>query len=51
MRLFDLCHDLETISARELGEKGPAYLRRLTAELAVVEDALIHWESKGMAKQ
>jgi two-component system sensor histidine kinase RpfC len=51
MRLFDLCHDLETISARELGEKGPAYLRRLTAELAVVEDALIHWETKGMAKQ
>ncbi len=51
MRLFDLCHDLETISARELGEKGPAHLRRLTAELAIVEDALMHWGSKGMAKQ
>jgi two-component system, sensor histidine kinase RpfC len=51
MKLFDLCHDLETISARELEEMGPAHLRRLSAELAVVEHALLHWESKGMAKQ
>jgi two-component system sensor histidine kinase RpfC len=51
MRLFDMCHDLETISAHELGEMGPTHLRRLSAELAVVEDALLHWESNGLAKQ
>jgi two-component system sensor histidine kinase RpfC len=51
MRLFEICHDLEMISAHELGEMGPTHLRRLTAELAIVEDALLHWESKGMAKQ
>ena len=51
MKLFDLCHELETISASDLGELGPVHLRRLSAELAVVEKALLHWESQGMAKQ
>jgi two-component system sensor histidine kinase RpfC len=51
MRLFEICGDLETISARDLGEMGSTHLRRLSAELAVVEDALMNWESKGMAKQ
>jgi two-component system sensor histidine kinase RpfC len=51
MKLFDICSDLETISARDLGELGQTHLRRLSAELAVVEDALLHWESNGVAKQ
>jgi two-component system, sensor histidine kinase RpfC len=51
MRLFNLCRELETISASELREMGSTHLRRLSAELAVVEDALLHWETKGMAKQ
>ena len=50
MRLFEICSDLETISARDLADMGSTYLRRLSAELAVVEDALLNWEAKGMAK-
>jgi two-component system, sensor histidine kinase RpfC len=51
MKLFDICQHLETISADELSASGPAHLRRLSTELAIVEDALLHWESIGMAKQ
>jgi hypothetical protein len=50
MKLFEICSDLETISARDLGEMGSTHLRRLSTELAVVEDALQNWEAKGMAK-
>ena len=51
MRLSDICRELELISAHDLRETGPAYLRRLSVELTVVEEALLHWESQGMAKQ
>ena len=51
MKLFDICRDLEMISARDLAEMGPVHLRRLAAELVVVEETLLHWETQGMAKQ
>ena len=51
LRVSDLCKQLETISADDLAMMGPIHLRTLSTELTVVEDALLHWDARGMAKQ